>query len=157
MENPYPALHTSYTLDLERKTKRAASYADSENPPILHRRELFLNPDDPRRAEFEVFTEEGERIGAYEKTRGIGTKQGWAATLRRLGYRVDTDGHLVELELKSGSIETEEGSQAIARHKTALSRTELSVPMFMMASAGFFSFGYSVLVMAAVVVTTCGL
>jgi len=144
-DNPYPALQKSYTLDLENKTKRAASYADSENPPILHRRELFLSPDDPRRAEFAVFTEEGERIGAYEKTRGIGTKQGWAATLRRLGYRVGPDGHLVELELKSGAVESEEGPKAIARHKTALSRTELSVPMFTMASAGFFNVGYSVL------------
>ena len=144
-EHPYPALQKSYTLDLESKTKRAASYADSENPPIIHRRELFLSPDDPRRAEFEIFTKEGERIGAYEKTRGIGTKQGWAATLRRLGYRVCPDGHLVELELKSESVETDEGPQAIARHKTALSRTELSVPMFTMATAGFFNLGYSVL------------
>ena len=104
-----------------------------------------MHPDDPRRAEFKVYTEEGERIGAYEKTRGIGTKQGWAATLRRLGYRLDPDGHLVELELRTESVEIDEGPQAIARHKTALSRTELSVPMFTMATAGFFNLGYSVL------------
>ena len=87
MEYPYPALHTSYTLDLEKKTRRQANYADSENPSILHRRELFVGPDHPKAEDFSSFTREGERLGAYRNTRGIGTRQGWDSTLRRLGYR----------------------------------------------------------------------
>ena len=69
---------------------------------------------------------------------------GLGSHAERLGYRVDTDGHLVELELKSGSIETEEGSQAIALQDRIESHRTVRA-MFMMASAGFFSFGYSVL------------
>lgn len=146
MEEPYPSLHKSWTVDLETKSHRTASYADSDNPPILHRRELFFTLGDPRREVFAKYTEEGEAIGAYANGRGIGTRRGWEAALRRLGHRIGRDDHLEKLLLQS-----EQGSElgpdkiTIARHKTALSRADLSAPMFTLASAGFLSGQYSVL------------
>nr|BDD46374.1 hypothetical protein 3 [Halieaceae bacterium] len=142
--HPYPELLQSFTLDLEKKSLRKASYKDSINPPILHRRELFVAHDHPDRAAYIEFTREGDAIGAYENSRGIGTRQGWIAALRRLGYRIGNDGHLERLQLTSDHVEVLH-ERAIERHKTALSRTELSVPMFTLARAGFINKELSVL------------
>ena len=38
----YPALEHSYTIDLSKLTVRQASYKESPNPPILHRKETFI-------------------------------------------------------------------------------------------------------------------
>ena len=144
--SPYPALQHSHTVDLETEAHRYTSYADAGNPPILHHRELFLSVDDPRRQVFKVFTEEGERIGAYKNTRGIGTLKGWENTLRRLGYRIAVSGHLEKLTLsKVEASAPSETERVIARHKTALTRKQLSVPMFALASLGFLDGRYSVL------------
>ena len=38
----YPALHTSYTINLEKQIVRKSNYCDSTNPPILHRKETLI-------------------------------------------------------------------------------------------------------------------
>src|SRR5690242_16834456 len=65
-DEAYPALEHAYTVDLERNIFRATDYRDSDNPPILHRKETFLKPDHPSAAQFRAITEEGEKIGLYK-------------------------------------------------------------------------------------------
>ena len=68
-EESYPVLSKSCMIDLVRNKHRVMSYANSTNPPILHRKETFLPPDHPSVPEFSEITKEGEAIGLYENTR----------------------------------------------------------------------------------------
>jgi DNA phosphorothioation-associated putative methyltransferase len=144
-DEPYPPLNKSYTIDLSKLSVREANYRKSENPPILHRRETFLAPDHPQIAFFSDFTKEGEAIGLYENTRSIGFKQSWARLIKLKGYYLDDEGHLQPLADKPiPTIENPFGGD-IERHKTALSRDKLSVPLFLIAQRGYLNGDYTVL------------
>lgn len=144
-EFPYPPLRMSHSVDLNKKSHRSASYIDSVNPPILHRRELFLHPAHPLAEELSAYTHEGEVLGLYENTKVIGTKQGWIRTIKRSGHMLDESGHLRPLQLIESCEEENDSDENIHRHKTAISRDKLSIPMFTLAKAGFLNGDYSVL------------
>jgi DNA phosphorothioation-associated putative methyltransferase len=61
--DPHPALLRSIKLDLRTREIESSDDAASANPPVLHRKETFLLPDDPRRAKFERLTRQEERAG----------------------------------------------------------------------------------------------
>src|SRR5687768_5875766 len=46
-EDPFPALHESWIIDVDRRSFDRRDYRNSLNPPILHRKELFLTADHP--------------------------------------------------------------------------------------------------------------
>ena len=142
---PYPSLKKSHVVDLNAKTNRIASYVDSENPPILHRRELFVHPSDPKVRGFQIFTTEGENLSLYENTRIIGTFQGWNKVIKRSGHTLDERGHLIRLVLESANTNAQETQSGIHRYKTAISRDKLSVPMFTLARLGYLNGDYSIL------------
>ena len=50
-DEAFPALAASWLVDLDAGTVGYRTYADSQNPPILHRKELLLPADHPQRAE----------------------------------------------------------------------------------------------------------
>jgi hypothetical protein len=54
----------------------STDHAASANPPVLHRKEAFLLPDDPRRSKFERLTAQEEQAGLLEGTATIGTRAG---------------------------------------------------------------------------------
>ncbi len=60
--------------------------AASANPPVLHRKEAFHCPDDPRRPKFARLTVQEERARSLDDTATIGTRAGWAERLRERGY-----------------------------------------------------------------------
>ena len=144
-EEPYPALHKSYTIDLSKLSMREANYSASENPPILHRRETFIEPNHPQINFFESFTKEGEEIGLYENTRTIGFKQSWHRLIKRKGYFLDAEGYLKKKQDISILDNSNPFTGGIERHKTAISRDKLSVPMFFIAQRGFLNGSYSIL------------
>jgi DNA phosphorothioation-associated putative methyltransferase len=144
-EEPYPPLKHSWTIDLSKLTVREADYAKSENPPILHRRETFLTENHPQKNFYNEFTKEGEAIGLYENTRIIGTKQGWERAIRRKGFYLDEGGHLLPLAEKPMPVIKNPFPGRIERHKTALSRDKLSLPLFLMAQRGYLDGKYSFL------------
>jgi DNA phosphorothioation-associated putative methyltransferase len=84
--DPHPALLRSIKLNLRTREIESTDYAASVNPPVLHRKEAFLLPDDPRRSKFERLTAQEERAGLLEDTATIGTRAGWADRLRERGY-----------------------------------------------------------------------
>ena len=84
--DPHPALLRSIKLNLRTREIESTDYAASANPPVLHRKEAFLLPDDPRRAKFERLTRQEERAELLDETATIGTRVGWAERLRERGY-----------------------------------------------------------------------
>jgi DNA phosphorothioation-associated putative methyltransferase len=82
----HPALLRSIKLDLRTREIDSTDYAASANPPVLHRKEAFLLPDDPRRPKFARSTGQEERAGLLDETASIGTRSGWAERLRERGY-----------------------------------------------------------------------
>jgi DNA phosphorothioation-associated putative methyltransferase len=143
-EYPYPALSKSYTIDLQEIKVREADYSGSLNPPILHRRESFVMPDHAKVDEFKAFTSEGEIAGLYENTKLIGFRNGWAKTISRKGYYLDSSGHLSKKH--DAPIEDiPEGSLVkIQRHRTAIERNQLSQPLQILARHNYLNGSWSI-------------
>ena len=64
------------------------NYSNSENPPILHRKEEFVPPDYPHREKFLKLTKQEERAGLFENTRIIGTRERWREILETKGVKL---------------------------------------------------------------------
>jgi DNA phosphorothioation-associated putative methyltransferase len=84
----HPALRESLRLRLSNADVKHLNFSESENPPILHRKEELLAPDDTRRTKFEKLTKQEEKYGLYEDTSIIGTLDGWNSALTSRGLRI---------------------------------------------------------------------
>lgn len=115
----FPALLASLKVDLGTGAKAATDYKKRENPPILHRKEALLPPDDPSRPRFAALTRTAEEHGLFAEPTKIGTRRQWADLLASKGLRIE--GHTI----------VPVGAEAVdvARHKTAIPRRDLSQPM----------------------------
>ena len=89
--DPHPALIGALLVNFQTRKTQYRDYAESENPPILHRKEEFLPPEHPLREKFARLTRQEERWGLYEKPEQIGTRAGWQRTLADRG--VSLRGH----------------------------------------------------------------
>ena len=127
-EDSYPALHISHTIDLEKSTVRPSSYRKSDNPPILHRKETFLEQNHPSVVLFRKITQEGEKAGLYQNTRTIGFKKSWERLIAKEGYSL-VAGRIHKNNDSTSTNTPAAFSQEIARHKTAIDRNKLSSPM----------------------------
>lgn len=146
-DDAFPALEKSYRIDLKSKRVEKRSYQASFNPPILHRKELFLSQDDPHIAQFKELTATAEQLGLFDNPLRIGFKQAWENLIAEKGFQLV--GHQF---VPIGNFETNDEQQdfeppqntAIARHLTALSRSNLSAPMQCLARHGFLDGAFSV-------------
>lgn len=84
----HPALFASLIVPLRTFHIQYREYGASDNPPILHRKETFVPSDHPFRNRFERLTRQEERLGLYEQTETIGTRQGWEEVLSSRGFRM---------------------------------------------------------------------
>lgn len=137
-EDAFPALDHYWTVDLTSQTYRHRAYANSLNPPILHRKELLLSSDHPQRKAFQALTASAEQIGLFDDPNRIGFKRAWETLLLQRGYKVV--GHdLVPIGNDETSSEeaTASSFEGIARHLTALTRYGFSAPMQALARFGF--------------------
>jgi Protein of unknown function (DUF3631) len=87
-EDAFPALRESWNVDLTPGRVSYRNYRDSLTPPILHRKELMLPEDHPRRAEFQALTETAEAIGLFEDSTRIGFREQWLRLVREKGYQI---------------------------------------------------------------------
>ncbi len=87
--DPHPALASGYVVRLDSLRADYRDYRDHANPPILHRKELFLTSQDPRKPRFDRLTKQEMRWGLFEHPDRIGTKRVWNQLLdeRGLTYR----------------------------------------------------------------------
>lgn len=137
-EEAYPSLNQSVTVDLTKLKHTVTRYEEHDNPPILHRKEVMLAPHHPMAEQCRQITEEGELAGLYEQSRMIGFKQSWLRLIARHGYAL-VDGRL----FRQSALPDLEHSPQIDRHKTALTRYQLSAPMKMLARHGYLNGDYS--------------
>ena len=138
-QDAYPPLKQSVNVDLSKLTHKVTDYTQSENPPILHRKETMILPDSPYVEEFKAITAEGEAAGLYENTRIIGFKRSWENLINKKGYDL-VDGRL----FRSSTFQPLEQSAGIDRHRTAIVRHDLSAPMKTLVKHGYLEGNYSI-------------
>ena len=139
--SPFPALLDSWTVDSEAGTCSHRSYRTSRNPPILHRKELLLPLDDPRRPTFVRLTQTLESRGLFVDPKSIGFRRQWETRLRKAGIAI------VNHEVVEVSARDEVSSEPLApisRFRTAISRRGLSKPIQALDRHGFLNGTYSV-------------
>ena len=116
----FPSLENSYSIDLQILAYKKIQYKRSNNPPILHRKETLLAPEDPKIPIFKKLTEQAENERLFDNKRKIGFKNAWEQILKDKGLYID--GHAI-IKQKT-QFESE-----IDRHKTAIDRYSLSTPV----------------------------
>jgi DNA phosphorothioation-associated putative methyltransferase len=84
--DPHPALLRSIKLSLRTRELDCYNYAQSANPPVLHRKETFLPSDHPLHAKFAKLTQQEEKHGLLDDTATIGTAEGWQCRLKERGF-----------------------------------------------------------------------
>src|SRR5947209_1805376 len=84
--DPHPALRRCVKLNLRTRQIECYDYGPSANPPILHRKESFLRPDDELHSKFTRLTRQEEKHGLLDDPSGIGTRDGWARRLAERGW-----------------------------------------------------------------------
>lgn len=128
---PFPTLHKSWRVNLATGTVVFRDYADSRNPPVLHRKELLLPPDDPRIPAYAALTQTAEALGLFDDPSRIGFREQWLTRIAVQGYALHGDEFVpvgnVELDTEAPATAVLGGP--IQRHLTALSRTNLSAPV----------------------------
>ncbi|MGR5551392.1 DNA phosphorothioation-associated putative methyltransferase [Vibrio alfacsensis] len=134
----YPTLRQSLNVDLSKLSHKITSYEDSDNPPILHRKETMILPESEHFDHFIFLTQEGENAGLYENSRLIGFKRSWENLIARHGYEL-VDGRL----FRSAAV-TQVEESGIDRHKTAIVRHELSAPMKTLVKHGYLEGSHSI-------------
>jgi DNA phosphorothioation-associated putative methyltransferase len=123
--HPHPPLEASIVVNPDTLEVQYRNYRNSDNPPILHRKETFVTPDYPGYNQFAQLTYHEERLGLLDSPRFIGTQREWQQRLEEFGVTIQ-DHKLVEREGKTSS---ELPFPTIERHKAALVRKSLSRPV----------------------------
>jgi DNA phosphorothioation-associated putative methyltransferase len=86
--DPHPALAESWVVDFLNLDVRPHDYRTRENPPVLHRKELLVAADHPKRTLFERLSQQESRHGLFDDAQAIGTRLGWEGTLARSGWEL---------------------------------------------------------------------
>ena len=86
-KDPHPALATSVVGRLPELRVGFRNYTESENPPILHRKEAFLPEEHENYAKFARLTAQEERAGLLGHT-NIGRRTEWQQALADAGKRL---------------------------------------------------------------------
>ena len=150
--NPHPELARSVVVNLTTGKVRRDDYRGRKNPPILHRKELFVPPEYPHRTNFERLTALEESAGILADTVTIGFKLNWERLVADRGLAIEDH----SLRLLSGREAAGHDHRdtakplriRIARERTALVRTEASRPVKLILETGqlrrgdsFFDYG----------------
>lgn len=81
-DEPEPALAHACTVDLASGRVVTRDYQGDDDAWILHRKELFVAPDEPRAAAARARTRSLEARGLFRDPSRIGRKRAWEAALR---------------------------------------------------------------------------
>jgi DNA phosphorothioation-associated putative methyltransferase len=146
--SPFPSLSKSWRVNLLTANVVYRDYARSSNPPILHRKELLLAPDDPRVACWAELTRTAESLGLFEKANRIGFRAQWLEQIAARGYTLDGGEFVPIANVRSPHENAEVPEGSVQRYLTALSRSNLSAPVqalwryeFIGSKRSFFDYG----------------
>lgn len=87
-KNPHPELKSVTKVDLLNLKIIDKDYSTRSNPPILHRKELFIDRSDKNYQKFLKLTKQEEEAGLYEDTSRIGTKKYWEELLVKKNFEI---------------------------------------------------------------------
>ena len=87
-QRAHPTLSAALTIDLDRRVTRVRRYEERGNRPILHRKELLIDPSDPDYPRFAALTVQEEQAGLFARPSLIGHERGWAEQLARRGLSI---------------------------------------------------------------------
>ena len=91
-ESPFPTLAASWLFERGLDSEPLfRSYAESLNPPILHRKELLVSPEYRGRERWLALTQTAEALGLFDDARTIGFRMNWENVTRAKGYRLVGD------------------------------------------------------------------
>ena len=85
--DPHPALRLSVRLKQQSSTPVVRRYRS--NPPVLHRKELLLEPSAPAFADMRALTEAEQAAGLLAQPTTIGFRKQWNLRLESMGYTID--------------------------------------------------------------------
>lgn len=86
--DPHPALAAATISRLSKLDVTYRNFRDSENPPVLHRKETFVSRGYPGWAKFDRLTRQEERHGLLEDAATVGTRNAWNERIRSAGWEV---------------------------------------------------------------------
>lgn len=148
-DDPFPVLANSWYLR-NGSALVLRSYADSLNPPVLHRKELLVSTDHPSHARWSAITRAAESLGLFDEPGAIGFQLNWQRAIAAKGYMLVADaflplGNAVDAGL---SDLVDASAPSVQRHLTALARTAISAPVQLLLRHGllipgrtFFDYG----------------
>lgn len=84
-QSAFPALLAATRVDLKSGKLSRTSYQGSDNPLILHRKELLVDPADVRVQRWTATTRLLEDRGAFRDNHRIGRAKAWTDRLAQLG------------------------------------------------------------------------
>ena len=84
----FPSLKKSYTITLSPLSISTRQHGRNGNPPILHRKELFISPEHSSYQVFQALTKQAEEYGLFKNTNKIGYKKYWEELLKDKGLIV---------------------------------------------------------------------
>jgi hypothetical protein len=85
--DPHPAIEASIVAKLGEIRLKHRYFGNSDNPPVLHRKEAFLPPTHPDYDKYARLTRQEERAGLLDRN-DIGTRNGWEEALAEAGYEL---------------------------------------------------------------------
>ncbi|MSU50918.1 MAG: hypothetical protein EXS37_17815 [Opitutus sp.] len=83
---PHPALAEATKINLNTGSVSRTDYRRRPNPPILHRKETFLPPNDPRILGWAALTKREEEAGLYRDPSRIGLRPPCAQQAHSLSH-----------------------------------------------------------------------
>ncbi len=89
----HPCLFDSLLVNLDTLSIKYRDYSKSENPPVLHRKDSFIQSRHPLYTRFRNLTAQEERLGLLAETHLIGTAVGWRNCLAQ--HKKQIRGHRV--------------------------------------------------------------
>jgi len=125
--DPHPALAEAVKINMNSGAISKTDYRKRANPPILHRKETFLPPNDSRISEFAALTKQEEDAGLLRDLSRIGLRIHWETLLKRCGYSYE--GHRLIKTQKQHADKISIENAPVERHRTAIKRYDLSRPI----------------------------
>ncbi len=151
----FPRLLASVRIDAAGQVRRM-DFSARTNPPILHRKELLLAQDDPRRDVFASLTRAAEARGLFADVHRIGTAKAWEQRLDGAGVSIEDHSIVAKCREEAGpTLSIGTGSRTggvpdgkdtmvsfetdgdVVRHRTAIVRSRLSAPMQYLSRYGY--------------------
>lgn len=83
----FPALLCSVRVDLQTGRVSRTDYTSSDNPLILHRKELLIAPADKRGRRWSKITADLEKLGLFAESNLIGRRRQWNERLASAGLK----------------------------------------------------------------------